>query len=62
MAKQDLRDRFKDYVSELNDLVRTGATKEQIRNGTNGKHGINHVVELFMQLPDGPSAEFRIKE
>ena len=31
-------------------------------NGTNGKHGINHLIEIFQMLPDGPSAEFRIKE
>lgn len=62
MAKQDVRERLKDYAAEFSDLVRSGASKEQLRNGTNGKHGLNHINELFMMLPDGPSAEFRIKE
>jgi hypothetical protein len=59
----DVRDRLKDYAAEFADLVRSGASKEQLRSGVNGKHGINHLVELFMMLPDtGQSAEFRIRE
>ena len=58
-----VRDRLKDYASEFSDLVRSGATKSQLRNGVNGKHGINHLVETFMMLPDDDkSGEFRIRE
>lgn len=62
MALLDVRDRLKDAAAEFSDLVRSGATKDQLRNGANGKRGLNHINELFMMLPDGPSAEFRIKE
>ena len=62
MAQPDIRERLKDAAAEFSDLVRSGATKDQLRNGTNGKRGINHINELFMMLPDSPSAEFRIKE
>ena len=62
MPDFDPRERLKDYAVEFADLVRSGASKDQLRNGTNGKHGLNHLNEVFMMLPDGPSAEFRIKE
>ncbi len=62
MPAPDVREKLRNYANEFADLVRSGATKEQLRNGANGKHGINHLVETFMMLPDGPSAEFRIKE
>ncbi len=58
----DVRERLKSYTAEFNDLVRSGATKEQLRSGANGKHGLNHVFEAFLMLPDGLSAEFRIVE
>ena len=61
-VKSDPRDRLKDYAVEFADLVRSGANKDQLRNGANGKHGLNHINEVFMLLPDGPSAEFRIRE
>ena len=60
--QKDVRERLKDYAAEFNDLVRSGASKDQLRNGANGKHGLNHVIEVFMMLPDGSSAEFRIRE
>jgi len=60
--KQDTRDRLREAAAEFADLARSGATKDQLRNGANGKRGLNHVNELFMMLPDSPSAEFRIKE
>ena len=59
---QDPRDRLREAAAEFADLVRSGANKDQLRNGANGKRGLNHVNELFMMLPDSPSAEFRIKE
>ena len=59
---KDVRERLKDYAAEFNDLVRSGASKEQLLNGTNGKRGLNHLNEIFMMLPDSPSAEFRISE
>ena len=59
---KDVRERLKDAAAEFNDLVRSGASKEQLLNGTNGKHGINHLNEVLMMLPDSPSAEFRISE
>ena len=62
MRTTDVRDRLRDYAAEFSDLVRSGASKEQLRNGVNGKHGINHLIEAFQMLPDGPSAEFRIRE
>lgn len=62
MPNIDPRERLKDYAVEFADLVRSGASKDQLRNGTNGKHGLNHLNEVFMMLPDGPSAEFKIKE
>ena len=62
MPTADPHERLKDYAVEFADLVRSGATKDQLRNGTNGKHGLNHLIEVFLMLPDGPSAEFRIKE
>lgn len=63
MPQPDVRERLKDYAAEFSDLVRSGATKDQLRNGVNGKHGLNHINELFMMLPEGPNkAEFRIKE
>ena len=59
----DPRERLKEYAAEFSDLVRSGATKEQLRNGINGKHGINHLNEVFMMLPESPNkAEFRIRE
>lgn len=59
----DIRERLKEYAAEFSELVRSGATKDMLRNGANGKHGINHLVEVFMMLPDdGQSAEFRIRE
>ena len=58
----DVCERLKDYAAEFSDLVRSGATKDQLRNGTNGKHGLNHLNEAFMMLPEGPIVEFRIKE
>ena len=60
--KKDVRERLREYAAEFNDLVRSGASKEQLKDGANGKHGLNHVIEIFMMIPDGPSAEFRIKE
>ena len=60
--QKDVRERLKDIAAEFNDLVRSGATKEQLLNGTNGKRGLNHLNEIFMLLPDKPSAEFRIAE
>ena len=62
MTDPDIRERLKDYAAEFCDLVRSGATKDQLRWGANGKHGLNHIIETFMMLHDGPSAEFRIKE
>ncbi len=63
MPTLDIRERLREYAAEFNDLVRSGATKEQLRNGVNGKHGLNHLVETFMMLPDdGQGAEFRIRE
>ena len=63
MAQPDVRERLKDLAAEFSDLVRSGATKEQLLNGTNGKRGLNHINEVFMMLPEGPNkAEFRIKE
>ena len=46
----DPRERLKEYAAEFSDLVRSGATKEQLRNGVNGKHGLNHLNECFMML------------
>lgn len=61
--KQDPRERLREYAAEFSDLVRSGASKEQLLNGANGKHGLNAVNEVFMMLPNtGQSAEFRIKE
>ena len=61
--KNDPYERLKDYSAEFADLVRAGASKDQLRNGTANKHGLNHINEVFMLLPDtGQSAEFRIKE
>jgi len=63
MPQSDVRERLKDAAAEFSDLVRSGATKEQLLNGANGKRGLNHLNELFMMLPQGPNkAEFRIKE
>ncbi|MDE2103164.1 MAG: hypothetical protein KGL39_38315 [Patescibacteria group bacterium] len=62
MAEVDIRDKLKDYATEFCDLVRSGANKDQLRNGYNGKHGLNHVIETFLMLPDGSSAEFKIRE
>ena len=61
-APQDPRDRLREYAAELADLARSGASKAQLLNGANGKHGLNAVNEVFMMLLDSPSAEFRIKE
>ena len=62
-APIDPRERLKEYSAEFCDLVRSGASKDQLRNGINGKHGINHLNEVFMLLPEsGKSAEFRIRE
>lgn len=62
MPQVDARQRLQEYAAEFCDLVRSGASKDQLRNGTNGKHGLNHVNEVFMLLPEGRSAEFRIRE
>ena len=58
----DPRERLKDYAAEFLELARLGASKEQLRNGANGKHGLNHLNEVFMMLPDGPKAEFKIAQ
>lgn len=59
----DIRERLKEYAAEFSELVRSGANKDMLRNGANGKHGLNHVIETFLMLPDdGQSAEFRIRE
>ncbi len=62
LKNEEVRDRLKEFAAEFSDLCRSGATKEQLRNGVNGKHGINHLIETFMMLPDGESNEFRIRE
>jgi len=63
MSANDARERLREYVNEFSDLVRAGASKEQLRNGVGAKHGLNHINEVFMLLPEaGQSAEFRIKE
>ena len=59
---EQIRDKLRDYLGEVQALLAQGATREQILNGANGKHGVNHVNELFMMLPDTANAEFRIKE
>lgn len=59
----DVRDKLKDAAAEFSDLVRSGATKQQLLNGANGKRGLNHINELFQMLPDtGQSAEFKISQ
>ena len=59
----DVREKLKDYAAEFCDLVRSGASKDQLRNGANGKLGLNHLNELFMMLPDeGMTGEFKIRE
>ena len=59
----DIRDKLKDAAAEFSDLVRSGASKEQLLNGANGKRGINHLNELYTMLPDtGQSAEFKISQ
>lgn len=58
----DPRERLKDYAAEFSDLARSNATREQLLNGANGKHGLNHLVEVFQMLPESASAEFRIRE
>ena len=61
--KQDPYERLKDISAEFAELVRAGANKDMLRNGANGKRGLNQLIEIFMMLPDtGQSAEFRIKE
>ena len=62
MTPVEIREKLKDISAEFADLVRSGATKQQLLNGTNSKRGINHLNEIFMMLPDSPSAEFRISE
>ena len=59
----DVRERMKEAAAEFLELVRSGARKDQLRNGANGKCGLNHINELFMMLPDeGMTGEFRIRE
>ena len=63
MPLPDVRERLKDAAAEFGDLVRSGASKSQLLNGTNGKRGLNHINELYMMLPDtGQSAEFKITQ
>lgn len=62
LSSEQVRDRLKEYAGEFYDMVRSGATKSQLRNGVNGKHGLNHVTEIFMMLPDDPGGEFAIRE
>lgn len=58
----DVREKLKEAAAEFSDLVRSGATKQQLLNGANGKRGLNQINELFMMLQEtGQSAEFRIK-
>ena len=61
MFEGDVRDKLKEVAAEFSDLVRSGASKQQLLNGTDKKRGLNHINELFMMLPDAPSAEFKIK-
>lgn len=63
MTPVEVREKLQAVSAEVTELIRAGATKDMLRNGANGKRGINHLIELFMMLPDtGQSAEFRIKE
>ena len=62
MPALDVREKLKECSAEFADLVRSGATKAQLLNGANGKHGLNHINEIFTMLPDAPSAEFKVRE
>ena len=62
MSQQDPRERLKDYAVEFADLARSGASRDQLLNGDKGKHGLNHLNEVFQMITDGPSPEFKIKE
>ena len=54
---------MKEAAAEFLELVRSGARKDQLRNGANGKQGLNHINELFMMLEDeGMTGEFKIRE
>ena len=62
LSNDQVRERLRDYTAEFAALLSQNASKDQLRNGANGKHGLNHIVETFMMLPDGPGNEFRIRE
>lgn len=62
LTTDQIRDRLRDSTSEFLELVRSGATRQQLLNGAGGKRGLNHINEAFQMLPDdGQSGEFRIR-
>ena len=60
-SDDDIRLRLSDAIRDVQHLLASGATKDQLRIGTQNRHGLNHVNELLMMLPEGENtAEFRI--
>lgn len=63
LADNDVKLRLADAIRDVQYLLSSGADKNQVLTGTQGRRGLNHVNELFMMLPDaGNTGEFRVRE
>lgn len=62
-ADDDVKLRLADAIRDVQFLLSSGATKNQVLTGTQNRSGLNHVNELFMMMPDaGETGEFRITQ
>lgn len=63
LLDDDVKLRLADAIRDVQHLLSSGATKNQILTGAQGRRGLNHVNELFMMLADQASTgEFKVRE
>ena len=62
LSDDQIYDRLKEYIGEFSTLVRLRAGKQQLLNGDGSRHGLNHIIEVFQMIPEGQSAEFKVRE
>jgi hypothetical protein len=60
----DILERLRAYAGEFLALARSPSPeREALLNGSGGRHGLNHIVELVQMLPPGAdTGEFKIRE
>lgn len=63
LPDDEVKLRLSDAIRDVQYLLSSGAGKNDILVGTQGRRGLNHVNELFMMLPDPlNSGEFKVRE